>query len=66
MKTFQRADTNERRCYTDRMLNPTPKDKLLDSQGRPYFLWDCDMTLEEFQRGLQHPIPTFAPTSWES
>ena len=37
------------------MLNPTPEQKLLDSQGRPYFLWDCDLTLEEFRLGLQNP-----------
>jgi hypothetical protein len=30
------------------MLVPTPRDKLCDSRGRPYFLWDVDMTLEEF------------------
>ena len=39
------------------MLNPTPREKLLDSQGRPYFLWDCDMTADEFQRGLGNPDP---------
>jgi hypothetical protein len=22
------------------LLNPTPKDRMLDRQGRPYFLWD--------------------------
>jgi len=37
------------------VLNPTPEQKLLDSQGRPYFLWDCDLTLEEFRLGLQNP-----------
>jgi hypothetical protein len=39
------------------MLNPTPREKLLDSGGRPYFLWDCDMTLAEFQEGLRNPDP---------
>ena len=34
------------------MLAPTPRDKMLDPQGRPYFLWDVDMTLEEFERKL--------------
>jgi hypothetical protein len=38
-------------------LNPTPREKLLDSQGRPYFLWDCDLTLEKFQQGLRDPDP---------
>jgi hypothetical protein len=27
------------------VLHPTPKDVLLDPQGRPYFLWDTDSTL---------------------
>jgi hypothetical protein len=34
------------------MLAPTPPDKLVDPQGRPYFLWDVDMTLAEFERQL--------------
>jgi len=42
------------RCYTECVLNPTPREKLLDSQGRPYFLWDCDLTLEQFQAGLRN------------
>jgi len=40
-----------------RVLNPTPTTLLLDRQGRPYFLWDCDLTLEAFQRGLHDPDP---------
>lgn len=39
------------------MLSPTPKDRLLDQKGRPYFLWDCDVTLEAFERGLRDPNP---------
>jgi hypothetical protein len=39
------------------VLNPTPREKLLDSRGRPYFLWDSDMTLEEFREGLRNPDP---------
>ena len=35
------------------MLLPTPPEKLVDAHGRPYFLWDCDMTLAEFQRRLR-------------
>jgi len=35
------------------MLAPTPRDKLCDAQGRPYFLWDCDVTLDEFTRKLE-------------
>lgn len=34
-------------------LFPTPTDKLVDAAGRPYFLWDSDMTLEEFERRLR-------------
>ena len=34
------------------MLAPTPRERLVDAQGRPYFLWDVDMTLEEFERAL--------------
>lgn len=39
------------------MLNPTPPEGLTDDQGRPYFLWDCDLTLEQFERGLHDPDP---------
>jgi hypothetical protein len=35
------------------LLFPTPPDKLVDAAGRPYFLWDTDMTLEEFERRLR-------------
>lgn len=35
------------------MLFPTPPDKLVDAAGRPYFLWDSDMTLSEFERQLR-------------
>jgi hypothetical protein len=37
------------------MLNPTPLERLTDRQGHPYFLWDSEMTLDEFRRGLQDP-----------
>jgi hypothetical protein len=30
-------------------LCPTPRHRLLDDHGRPYFLWDTDLTLEAFQ-----------------
>jgi hypothetical protein len=43
------------------MLAPTPRERLLDPQGRPYFLWDVDMTLEELERKLQDdPSPARA------
>ncbi|MEN9786106.1 MAG: hypothetical protein RLZZ299_1370 [Pseudomonadota bacterium] len=31
------------------MLFPTPRDRLCDSLGRPYFLWDCDLTLDAWR-----------------
>jgi hypothetical protein len=34
-------------------LFPTPPEKLVDAAGRPYFLWDLDMTLAEFERRLR-------------
>jgi hypothetical protein len=32
------------------MLAPTPRERLVDPEGRPYFLWDMVMTLDEFER----------------
>lgn len=26
---------------------PMPRDRLVDARGRPYFLWDVDMTLDD-------------------
>ena len=37
------------------MLNPTPREKLCDQAGRPYFLWDGNLTLEEFEALLADP-----------
>ena len=34
-------------------LNRTPLEIMLDPQGRPYFLWDVDMTLARFQELLR-------------
>ena len=34
------------------VLNPTPPERLCDPQGRPYFLWDMDITLSEFRQTL--------------
>ncbi len=33
--------------------NPTPPEKLTDSRGRPYFLWDVDLTLDQFRALLR-------------
>lgn len=37
------------------MLAPTPPDQLCDAEGRPYFLWDVDLTLEQFEEKLADP-----------
>jgi len=37
------------------VLAPTSLDRLIDAKGRPYFLWDCDLTLDEFRAGLESP-----------
>jgi hypothetical protein len=44
-------------CYAGLVLDPTPRERLTDAQGRPYFLWDCDLTLQEFERKLLDPDP---------
>ncbi len=38
-------------------LNPTPPEKLCDAEGRPYFLWDSDMTLAAFRALLLNDDP---------
>lgn len=35
------------------VLNPTPAARLVDQQGRPYFLWDTDLTLARFTELLR-------------
>ena len=40
------------------MLVPTAPDRLVDAQGRPYFLWDEDITLRDFRERLRDPDPT--------
>jgi hypothetical protein len=39
------------------VLSFTPSERLTDPQGRPYFLWDCELTLAQFERALQDPDP---------
>jgi hypothetical protein len=34
------------------MLASTPRDVMIDQQGRPYFLWDVEMTLDQFERTI--------------
>jgi hypothetical protein len=36
-------------------LNQTPAERLVDRQGRPYFLWDCDLDLPAFRDRLRDP-----------
>ena len=39
------------------MLAPTPPAALIDRQGRPYFLWDLDLSLEALRERLRSPDP---------
>lgn len=39
------------------MLHFTPSERLNDPEGRPYFLWDCDLTLSEFETRLRVSDP---------
>ena len=34
------------------MLCPTPRERLVDAKGRPTFLWDCDLTLDELSERI--------------
>lgn len=36
------------------VCNPTPPERLCDAAGRPYFLWDTDLTLQQFEAMLAH------------
>ncbi|MEQ1893571.1 MAG: hypothetical protein ABL998_13590 [Planctomycetota bacterium] len=36
-------------------LNRWSREKMVDAQGRPYFLWDVDMTLVRFEELLRDP-----------
>ena len=35
------------------MISPTPPEKLVDGANRPYFLWDMDLTIDEFREKLR-------------
>jgi hypothetical protein len=35
------------------LLNTTPRNVMVDARGRPYFLWDVDMTLQHFEERLR-------------
>ena len=43
--------------YPHPVLSFTPPERLTDARNRPYFLWDCDLTLDQFRRGLGDPDP---------
>ena len=30
---------------------------MVDAEGHPYFLWDCELTLEQFEAKLADPDP---------
>ncbi|MEX1363001.1 MAG: hypothetical protein AB1Z98_07740 [Nannocystaceae bacterium] len=36
---------------------PTPPDQLVDARGRPYFLWDTELTLEDWLALVRGPDP---------
>ena len=35
------------------VLNPTPRELLVDREGRPYFLWDMNLTLDQFEETME-------------
>lgn len=39
------------------ILHPTPPHLLVDAQGRPYFLWDSELTLDAFRERLRTGDP---------
>lgn len=39
------------------MLSQTPPEALTDGRGRPYFLWDCDLTVADLRERLRDPDP---------
>jgi len=39
------------------VLAPTPPERIVDAKGRPYFLWDEDLTLDAFRGRLADPDP---------
>jgi hypothetical protein len=41
----------------EEVLNQTPRERLTDARGQPYFVWDQSMTLSEFEAGLVDPDP---------
>ena len=36
------------------ILNFTSSERMIDAKRRPYFLWDTEMSLDDFRRALRH------------
>ncbi len=39
------------------ILNTTSPERMTDARHRPYFLWDMEMSLDDFRRALLHEDP---------
>lgn len=39
------------------LLAPTPPEQLVDARNRPYFLWDVELTIDEFRARLRDTDP---------
>ena len=39
------------------ILNTTSSERMIDAKRRPYFLWDTEMSLDEFRKALHHDDP---------
>ena len=37
------------------VLAPTPGDRLVNERGQPYFLWDEEMTIDQFRELVRDP-----------
>jgi hypothetical protein len=53
-RNLQRAPAGSRRSNTSAQATP---DRLVDAKGRPYFLWDEDLTIDAFRSRLRDPDP---------
>lgn len=46
------------------LLCPTPPERWLDERGRPYFLWDTELTLDELRAGLRSEDAAWRSYLW--
>lgn len=46
------------------MICPTSETQLCDEAGRPYFLWDCDVTLAALREHLAAPADDARRAYW--